>query len=84
MFRERLNDETNLKFFGNALFPDFSAGPGLEEEGREKRSIDRMRISSGFAACYTREKCWLEHVELQLVLIDEFAELFFYLEIQSC
>jgi len=24
----------NLKFFANALFPDFSAGPGLEEKGR--------------------------------------------------
>jgi hypothetical protein len=72
--------------FGKALFPDLSAGPVLEEgrkEGREKRSIDRVRISSGFAACYTMEGCWVEHVELQLILIDEFAELFF-IEIHSC
>jgi len=38
-----------------------------------------MRISSGFAACYTREGYWVEHVELQLILFDEFAELFFFI-----
>jgi hypothetical protein len=48
----------------------------MTSKEREKGSIDRMRISSGFAACYTREGCWVGLVHSRLILIDEFTEVF--------